>query len=127
MQALLKKLLSRIKIDRSKDFSAISFATETTSPVKMFAFLTVFFLVIGLLLSVSSVKNSKVLRSMAAGTKVGSRVFCGSVNLCEDGKCEGEVWRECDNCPNGKARAVMEVSCGEYVKSECGLEAEFCE
>jgi len=124
---LLKKLLGKTKFNRKQDFGAISFATESITPVKAFAFLVTLFLIVGLLLSVNSIKNSSVLKSMAAGTGVGSRVFCGASLLCSDGKCEGEVWKECDNCPKGKAKAVMETICGEYVKSECNLESALCE
>jgi len=127
---LLKRLLEKTKLnkDKGKDFfKPILFATESATVVKTFAFLATLLLVIGLLLSVNSVKNSRVLKSMASGSGIGSRIFCGSAKLCGDGKCEGEVWRECDDCPKGKAKAVMETVCGKYIKSECSLESVLCD
>lgn len=124
---MLKKLLRKTKSNNKETFSSINFATESVTPVKTFAFFAMVFLIFVLILSVNSIRNSRVLKSMAAGTAVGSKVFCGATKLCGDGRCEGEVWRECDSCPKGMARAVVEVSCGEYVRSGCGIEDVLCQ
>lgn len=104
----------------------VAFATDAQGSFKFLVLVLVVFVLAILPLTVAAVSTNVDLRSRAAGTAVGNRLFCGGVDLCPDGHCEGDTWRECAECPPGTAKAVVEVTCGVYQRSECVLEAVNC-
>jgi len=73
-------------------------------------------------LSVGLLQRGQELRVRAAGTVLGSKLFCQGRKLCPDGRCEGESWYECADCPPGRASLVTEVSCDRYKRTHCYFE-----
>ena len=73
-------------------------------------------------------KKSQDIRSRAGGgASVSGNVFCGGKEMCDDNRCVGETWRECSPCPQGKARSVYKVECGENIYSDCTLDDKVCD
>ncbi len=73
------------------------------------------------------VKNNQDIRSRAGGSTLSREVFCKGKELCGDGHCVGETWRECKPCPAGTARAAYKISCDENSYSECNLDDTICD
>lgn len=69
------------------------------------------------------VQRNQDLRARAGGGV--TKAICGD-KACDDGRCVGETWRECDPCPDGKARAVFRVSCNEDIYSDCTFDDSVC-
>lgn len=86
----------------------------------------IFVMLLAGVLIIGQLSGTNTLKAKAAGTYVGKQVFCGGKELCDDGKCTGSTWKECGQCPLGKAKAVMKMSCDENLYSECLLDAENC-
>lgn len=99
-------------------FQPVIFATERHGAFRTIAFV-VFFLAILTIPAFVYLANNKVdFKSHASGTLVGN-FFCGGKKLCSDGKCEGESWADCTNCPTGRARMITETSCEVFEQTEC--------
>jgi len=70
--------------------------------------------------------TTRLVRMPFARTYLGGTVFCSGNELCEDGRCVGETWKECETCPTGTAQSVYKVSCGTEFKSNCTIDSNMC-
>jgi len=95
-------------------------------PVELKVVVAIILLMAVIPFTVSLVSNNTSFRIRASGSSFGRKFFCSNGNLCFDGRCEGDAWRDCSSCANGKARAVVEYACGKYEVSECNLEPIDC-
>ncbi len=129
MKALLKKLLTKIKSipknNAGEGYVSIRIAHEAGLS-KAIAFIATIFLVFGLTFSFQSLKSNKTLKAMAAGSGIGSRIFCGTKPLCSNGRCEGEIWQDCSGCPLGSSQTIMQITCTRQIKSDCARNNSIC-
>jgi|GEM_PF-3963282 len=99
-----------------KRFLPLSLAGETADGA--FKILTLLFLSLATVVTITLTGESQDLRSSAAG-RTGGRIFCQGKRLCEDQHCEGESWATCDDCPPGRAKIITQIRCGVYQETGC--------
>lgn len=110
--------------EKKSPFKPISFATDKRGVYILVSMLILLTVSAAIPFSVALLENSQDIRTAASGTFVGSKVFCQGRNLCPDGRCEGDSWKECTDCPIGKARMVTQIQCDQYKRSQCYFECD---
>lgn len=98
---------------------------KEVSIVLLFAVFSVFVAV--LIILFIFVRDNDKLKKMAGGTSIGNIVFCSGQDLCEDGRCVNETWRECIGCSANTSRVVYKMDCNTEVRSECEAIISVCE
>lgn len=96
--------------------------------LKKFGWSLIVIIIVGISISIlfDALKNNQDIRTRASGFGLGSKLLCNGNEVCSDGRCIGETWRECKPCPSGKARAVYKVSCEGNEYSKCTFNDSVC-
>ena len=102
-----------------KNYTDVKIATEVNGSFKFYSALGILILIVGIVISSQNLKTGYGLKTVVSGSTIGSKIFCGDKKLCPNGKCDNEVWRECSECPQGTAKAIMQIGCGNLIRSEC--------
>ena len=104
--------------------NARTFALFKRSLIAVFAF---GFFAFTLSIVYDGISQNNDVRTKAAGSKIGRDAVCKGKEMCSDGKCIGETWRECLPCPVGKARSVYRAACDDDIYSDCSLPGDICD